>query len=65
MVVQKCVRTYDLDCSRNACSTTNCEELNNYLNEGWTVVTVTSKSNYNEYIIEKKLQIGEKRNEQF
>ena len=55
MVVQKCVRTYDLDCSRNACSTNNCKELNDCLNDGWRVVTVTPKSDYNEYIIEKKL----------
>ena len=55
MTKQFCVRTYD----KNACngylwSEDTCNELNLALKEGWKVVMVTSKPEYNEYIIEKE-----------
>lgn len=51
MIKQYCVRTYEKNYSEE-----NCETLNSYLNEGWKVVRVTPKSNYNEYIIEKEVE---------
>ena len=39
----------------NPCAKENCESLNSYLENGWKVVIVTPKSNYNEYIIEKEV----------
>lgn len=59
MVEQKCVRTYEVDYSgysNNPCAAANCEYLNSFLKEGWKVVMVTPKSNYNEYIIEKEVE---------
>ena len=54
MTKQYCVRTYEINYSED-----NCETLNSYLNEGWKVVKVTPKSNYNEYIIEKEVEDSE------
>lgn len=55
MVVQKCVRTYELYYGGDNYLTKNdCNELNDYLNNGWRVVMVTPKPHYNEYIIEKE-----------
>lgn len=55
MVNQKCVRTYELYCGKNNYATeNNCDELNKFLDDGWKVVMVTPKSNYNEYIVEKQ-----------
>ena len=62
MIKQYCVRTYEINYSGyscNPCAKANCETLNSYLNEGWKVVTVTPKSNYNEYIIEKEVEDSE------
>lgn len=57
MVKQKCVRTYELYCGKsNYATEDNCKELNDFLNEGWKVVMVTPKSDYNEYIIEKEVE---------
>ena len=62
MVKQKCVRTYEANYSGYP-STTNCEQLNSFLEEGWKVVMVTPKSNYNEYIIEKEIKEENNNNE--
>ena len=62
MTKQHCVRTYEENYSgfqNNPCAKANCETLNSYLNEGWKVVMVTPKSNYNEYIIEKEVEGSE------
>ena len=62
MIKQYCVRTYEVDYSGysgNPCGKINCEVLNSYLDEGWKVVMVTPKSNYNEYIIEKDIEESE------
>ena len=61
MIKQYCVRTYEINYSgySNPCAKVNCETLNSYLNEGWKVVVVTPKSNYNEYIIEKEVKDSE------
>lgn len=59
MIKQHCVRTYEVNYSgvyRNPCATENCETLNSFLEDGWKVVMVTPKSNYNEYIIEKEIK---------
>ena len=59
MTKQKCVRTYEVNYScyqQNPCAKENCEVLNSYLENGWKVVMVTPKSNYNEYIIEKEIK---------
>ena len=56
MTKQKCVRTYELYCGKSNYTTEdNCEELNDFLNEGWKVVMVTPKPDYNEYILEKEV----------
>lgn len=56
MIKQKCVRTYEINYSgcSNPSASSNCEQLNSFLEKGWKVVMVTPKSNYNEYIIEKE-----------
>ena len=54
MIKQYCVRTYDINYSGDSDKT-----LNSYLNEWWKVVMVTPKSNYNEYIIEKEVEVSE------
>ena len=57
MVKQKCVRTYELPYYKDTCRTRdNCNELNDCLNDGWKVVMVTPKPDYNEYIIEKEVE---------
>ena len=59
MTKQKCVRTYEVNYSgfqMNPCAKENCESLNSYLENGWKVVIVTPKSDYNEYIIEKEIK---------
>lgn len=59
MKEQKCVRTYEVNysgCQMNPCARENCEYLNDHLKQGWKVVMVTPKSNYNEYIIEKEIE---------
>lgn len=59
MIKQRCVRTYEVNYSgyqMNPCTKVNCELLNDYLENGWKVVMVTPKSNYNEYIIEKDIE---------
>jgi hypothetical protein len=40
----------------NPSAASNCKQLNSFLEEGWKVVMVTPKSNYNEYIIEKEVK---------
>ena len=54
MIKQHCVRTYDINYSGNSDKT-----LNSFLEEGWKVIMVTPKSNYNEYIIEKEVEDSE------
>lgn len=60
--IQKCVRTYEINVltSRGGDNiphvNKNCDNLNSYLSDGWKVVVVTPKSNYNEYIIEKVVE---------
>ena len=59
MTKQCCVRTYEVNYSgyrNNPCGKENCELLNSYLENGWKVIVVTPKSNYNEYIIEKEIK---------
>ena len=66
MIKQKCVRTYEVNYSgfqNNPCGQVNCEFLNSYLDNGWKVVMVTPKSNYNEYIIEKEIKDSEVKND--
>lgn len=65
MIKQKCVRTYEINYSgcSNPSATSNCEQLNSFLEEGWKVVMVTPKSNYNEYIIEKEIKEENNNNE--
>ena len=41
---------------KNPCAKVNCEYLNVHLKQGWKVVMVTPKTNYNEYIIEKEIK---------
>lgn len=57
MTEQFCVRTYDIDdgeVQNNNGEKSNCDVLNLYLGQGWTVKTVTSKPGYNEYILERE-----------
>ena len=57
MKKQVCVRTYETNYSgyaNNPCADGNCGTLNDFLKKGWTVVMVTPKPHYNEYIIEKE-----------
>ena len=63
MIKQYCVRTYEVDYhgyQSNPCGAVNCEVLNSYLKNGWRVVMVTPKSNYNEYIVEKEVEDSKK-----
>lgn len=65
MIKQKCVRTYEMNFSGciNPSAASNCKQLNSFLEEGWKVVMVTPKSNYNEYIIEKEIKEENNNNE--
>ena len=54
MTKQFCVRTYDSNAYDYPWSKDNCNELNLALKEGWKVVMVTPKPDYNEYILEKE-----------
>ena len=55
MTEQKCVRTYDKNEFSNNETSVCCEELNSYLKYGWYVVSITPKSDYIEYIIEREV----------
>ena len=57
MIKQRCVRTYDKNAYGYNESKFNCDELNSALEEGWKVVMVTPKPEYNEYILEKEEDI--------
>ena len=61
MKEQYCVRTYDIDnneVQNNNSEKSNYEVLNSYLDKGWEVVMVTPKPGYNEYIIEREINIS-------
>ena len=61
MKEQRCVRTYDIDnneVQNNNSEKSNYEVLNSYLDKGWEVVIVTPKPGYNEYIIEREINIS-------
>ena len=61
MKEQYCVRTYDIDnneVQNNNSEKSNYEILNSYLDKGWEVVIVTPKPGYNEYIIEREINIS-------
>ena len=61
MKEQYCVRTYDIDnneVQNNNSEKSNYEVLNSYLDKGWEVVIVTPKPGYNEYIIEREINIS-------
>lgn len=59
MMEQKCVRTYDRNRGTHS-DTDCCEELNSYLKDGWTIVCVTSKADFIEYIIKREVNIDRK-----
>ena len=61
MKEQYCVRTYDIynnEVQNNNSEKSNYEVLNSYLDKGWEVVMVTPKPGYNEYIIEREINIS-------
>ena len=61
MKEQRCVRTYDIDnneVQNNNSEKSNYEVLNSYLDKGWEVVIVKPKPGYNEYIIEREINIS-------
>ena len=51
----KCCR--ELKVQNNNNEKSNYEVLNSYLDRGWEVVMVTPKPGYNEYIIEREINI--------
>ena len=55
MTKQKCVRTYDREGFRER---SGCEDLNKWLEYGWRVVMAIQKSDYNEYIIEREVDVS-------
>lgn len=62
MTEQFCVRTYDIndnEVQNSNSEKSNYEVLNSYLDRGWKVVMVTPKPGYNEYIIEREINISQ------